>query len=278
MKVDLELPTNWHVPILCIIFPLENPHRREKRYVEYSNVLLNLFSQCNLWRNITFNDNRFFILRNTPVLQLEIFLHNRYALLLRMETLATVKVEIVSEELKVCKRDKQFEGWVFSIAFVPIVFIDDNALCMVLNYVHCPALLLPCLSVCYRNEMDLDQVPSLWWWITCAVESYVANLGELINIHLIALSSKRLHKLKAVFRYTIAVSNTSRSLLYVVELSYFISDITWNLTLYILTEETVYCFCENKPVHDCFELCYRLELDFLGLSERYVMICFYFFM
>ena len=79
-----------------------------------------------------------------------------------METLATEKVEIVSEELKVCKRDKQFEGWVFSIAFVPIVFIDDNALCMVLNYVHCPALLLPCLSVCYRNnEMDLDQVPSL---------------------------------------------------------------------------------------------------------------------
>ena len=56
-----------------------------------------------------------------------------------METLATEKVEIVSKEFKVCKRDKRFEGWVFSIAFVPIVFIDDNALCMVLNYVHCPA-------------------------------------------------------------------------------------------------------------------------------------------
>ena len=34
LKVDLELPTDWHVPILCIIFPLENPHYREKRYVE----------------------------------------------------------------------------------------------------------------------------------------------------------------------------------------------------------------------------------------------------
>ena len=192
LKVDLELPTDWHVPILCIIFPLENPHCREKRYVEYNNVLLNLFSQCNLWRNITLNDNRVFILRNTPVLQLGIFLHNRYALLLRMETLATEKAEIVSEELKVCKRDKRFEGWVFSIAFVPIVFIDDNALCMVLNYVHCPALLLPCLSVCYRNEMDLDQVPSLWWNNLCrgVVRS---EPGELINIHLIALSSKRLH-------------------------------------------------------------------------------------
>ena len=89
LKVDLELPTDWHVPILWIIFPLENPHCREKRYMEYSNVSLNLFSQCNLWRNITFNDNRIFILRITPVLQLGIFLHNRYALLLRMETLAT---------------------------------------------------------------------------------------------------------------------------------------------------------------------------------------------
>ena len=89
LKVDLELPTDWHVPILCIIFPLENSHCREKRYVEYINVLLNLFSQCNLWQNITFNDNLIFILRNTPVLQLGIFLHNRYALLLRMETLAT---------------------------------------------------------------------------------------------------------------------------------------------------------------------------------------------
>ena len=60
--------------------------------------------------------------------------------------------------------------------------------------------------------------------ITCAVDSYVANLGELINVHLIALSSKRLHKLKAVFRYTKAVSNTIRSLLYVVELIYFIRN------------------------------------------------------
>ena len=72
-------------------------------------------------------------------------------------------------------------------------------------------------------------------------------------------------------------SNTSRSLLYVVELSYFI---TWNLTVYNLTEEIVYCFCGNKTVHDCccFELFYRLKLDFLGLLERYVIICFCFFM
>ena len=64
-----------------------------------------------------------------------------------METLHSEKVEIVSEELKVCKRDELPGGWVFSIAFVPIAFIDDNALCMVLIYVHCPALhVLTCLS------------------------------------------------------------------------------------------------------------------------------------
>ena len=147
---------------------------------------------------------------------------------------------------------------------------------------HCVWYWITCAAQLYYSHVSASVIATRWIWtksprcdgITCAVESYVANLGELINIHLIALSSKRLHKLKAVFRYTIAVSNTSRSLLYVVELSYFISDITWNLTLYILTEETVYCFCGNKPVHDCFELCYRLELDFLGLSERYVIICF----
>ena len=48
--------------------------------------------------------------------------------------------------------------------------------------------------------------------------------------------------------------------------SYFI---TWNLTVYNLKEETVYCFCGNKTVHDCccFELFYRLELDFLQVSR-----------
>ena len=56
-------------------FHVENPHFREKWYVEYNNVLLNLFSQCNLWRNITFNSNRIFILRNTPR-QFGIFIHN----------------------------------------------------------------------------------------------------------------------------------------------------------------------------------------------------------
>ena len=174
-----------------------------------------------------------------------------------------------------------FEGWVFSIAFVPIVFIDDNALCMVLNYVHCPALLLPCLSVCYGNEMDLDQVPSLWWnnlcrWVVRSEPGGVDQYSSYCSVFQASSFKPSMFKLKAVFRYTRAVSNTSRSLLYVVELSYFI---TWNLTLRILTEETVYCFCGNKPVHGCccFELFYRLELDFLGLLERYVIICFCFF-
>ena len=141
-----------------------------------------------------------------------------------------------------------FEGWVFSIAFVPIVFIDDKSLCMVLNYVHCPALLLPGLSVCYRNEMDVDQVPSLWWNNLC----------------------------RGVTRIPEQYQTQVEAYCMIIELSY---SITWNLTLYILTEETVYCFCGNKPVHDCccFELFYRLELDFLGLLERYVIICFCFF-
>ena len=46
LKVDLELPTDWLVPILCIIFHLEHPHCRDKLYVEYHNVLLNL--SCNI--------------------------------------------------------------------------------------------------------------------------------------------------------------------------------------------------------------------------------------
>ena len=37
-------------------------------------------------------------------------------------------------------------GWVFSIAFVPFAFLEDNALCMVLICVHCPALLESCVS------------------------------------------------------------------------------------------------------------------------------------
>ena len=123
---------------------------------------------------------------------------------------------------------------------------------------------MPCLSVCYRNEMDLDQVPSLWWNNLCRgdVRSEPGGVDHYSSYCSVFQASS----LKAVFRFTRgrAVSNTSRSLLYVVELSYFIN---WNLTLYILTEETVYCFCGNKPVHDCccFESFYRLALDFLAL-------------
>ena len=194
LKVDLELPTDWHIPILCIIFPLENPHCREKRYVEYTYVLSNLFNQCNLWRNITLNDNRFFILRNTPVLLLGIFLHNRYALLLRMETLATEKAEIVSEELKVCKRDKRFEGWDGYFRSL------SYRLCLLMT-MHCAWYWITCTAQLYYSHVSASVIATRWIWtksprcdgITCAVESYVANLGELINIHLIALSSKRLH-------------------------------------------------------------------------------------
>ena len=111
----------------------------------------------------------------------------------------------------------------------------------------------------------------VWYWIRCTAQLYYSYASasviatrwiltnsprcdginlccgvvrseprELINIHLIALSSKRLH-LKVVFRYQTQVN---------------------------LTEETVCCFCGNKTVHDCccFELFYRLELDFLQVS------------
>ena len=157
-------------------------------------------------------------------------------------------------------------------------------LCLLMT-MHCVWYWITCTAQLYYSHVSASVIATRWIWtksprcdgITCAVESYVANLGELINIHIIALSSKRLHLnwKRSSGIPCIAVSNTSRSRLYVVELSYFI---TWNLTLYILTEETVYWFCGNKPVHDCFELFYRLELDFLGLLERYVIICFYFFM
>ena len=124
--------------------------------------------------------------------------------------------------------------------------------------------------------MDLDQVPR-WGGINLCCGVVRSNLGELINIHLIALSSKYLHSnWKRSSGKPERYQTASKDVLYVVELSYFI---TWNLTLYNLTEEIVYCFCGNKTVHDCccFELFYRLELDFLGLLERYVIICFCFF-
>ena len=167
-----------------------------------------------------------------------------------------------------CKRDKLFQGWVFSIAFVPIVFIDDNALCMVLNFVHCLALLLPCLA----TRWILTKSPRCDGINLCrgVVRSELGGVDQYSPYCSVFQASS--FKLKAVFRYTRAVSNTSRNLLYVF--------ITWNLTLYNLTEESVYCFCGNKTVHDCgcFELFYRLELDFLGLLERYVIICFCFFL
>ena len=64
-------------PDFFIIFPLENSHYRKNWYIEYNHVLLILISQCNWWRNITFNGNCIFTLRNTPVLQLGISILNR---------------------------------------------------------------------------------------------------------------------------------------------------------------------------------------------------------
>ena len=157
-----------------------------------------------------------------------------------------------------CKRDKLFEGWVFSIAFVPIVFIDDNALCMVLNYVHYPALLLPCLA----TRWILTKSPRCDGINLCrgVVRSELGGVDPSWSIFILLLC------LPSVFIQTesgLQVYQSGIKHKYVVELSYFI---TWNLTLYNLTEETVYCFCGNKTVHDCccFELFYRLELDFLG--------------
>ena len=55
------LPTDWHVLILCIIFHLENLYFKLKWYVEFGNVLLNLFSQWNLCQYITFYRNHNFV-------------------------------------------------------------------------------------------------------------------------------------------------------------------------------------------------------------------------
>ena len=55
------LPTDWHVLILCIIFHLENLYFKLKWYVDYGNVLLNLFSQWNLCQYITFYRNHNFV-------------------------------------------------------------------------------------------------------------------------------------------------------------------------------------------------------------------------
>ena len=157
-------------------------------------------------------------------------------------------------------------------------------LCLLMT-MHCVWYWITCTAQLYYSHVSASVIATRWIWtkssrcdgITCAVESYVANLGELINIHLIALSAKRLHLNWKRSSGIPERYQTQVEAYCVVELSYFI---TWNLTLYILTEETVYCFCGNKPVHDCccFELFYRLELDFLGLLERYVIICFCFFM
>ena len=110
----------WSFPVIsCIIFHLENPHCRGKWYVEYNCVLSNSISQWNLWRNITFSGNHMFVLRNSSVLQLRIFTNNRthYCYAYKHWLL----------KLKVCKRDELFKGWVFSIAFLPIAFLEDDA-------------------------------------------------------------------------------------------------------------------------------------------------------
>ena len=129
----------------------------------------------------------------------------------------------------------------------------------------------------------------VWYWIRCTAQLYYSHASaSVIATRWILTNFRRCDGInlccgvvrsepRGVDQYSsycsvfqasssesgLQVSNTSRSLL--VELSYFI---TWNLTVYNLTEETVYCFCGNKTVHDCccFELFYRLELDFLQVS------------
>ena len=117
-----------------------------------------------------------------------------------------------------CKRDKLFEGWVFSIAFVPIVFIDDNALCMVLNYVHYPALLLPCLA----TRWILTKSPRCDGINLCrgVVRSELGGVDQYSSYCSVFQASS--FKLKAVFRYTRAVSNTSMLLNWVI-----LSPETW---------------------------------------------------
>ena len=130
----------------------------------------------------------------------------------------------------------------------------------------------------------------VWYWIRCTAQLYYSHASaSVIATRWILTNSPRCDginlccgvvrsELGGVDQYSsycsvfqasssesgLQVSNTTRSLF--VELSYFI---TWNLTVYNLKEETVYCFCGNKTVHDCccFELFYRLELDFLQVSR-----------
>ena len=159
-------------------------------------------------------------------------------------------------------------------------------------------------SLSYRLCL-LMTMHCVWYWIRCTAQLYYSHASaSVITTRWILTNSPRCDGINlccgvvrsepggvdqyssycSVFQASssesgLQVSYTSKSLL--VELSYFI---TWNLTVYLTDlEETVYCFCGNKTVHDCccFELFYRLELDFLqvsGLLERYVIICFWFLM
>ena len=180
-----------------------------------------------------------------------------------------------------CKRDELFEyglrdGYFRSLSY---------RLCLLMT-MHCEWYWITCTAQLYYSHVSASVIATRWILTKSprcdglnlcrgVVLSEPGGVDQYSSYCSVFQASS--FKLKAVFGYTTEVSNTSRSLLYAVELSYFI---TWNLTLYNLIEETVYCFCGNKTVHDCccFELFYRLELDFLGLLERYVIICFCFFM
>ena len=143
-----------------------------------------------------------------------------------------------------------------------------------------------------------------WYWIKCTAQLYYSHAsasviatrwiltnsprcdginlccwvvrsepGELINIHLIALSSKRLH-LKAVFRYQTQVE--AYLLNWVI-----LSPETWLSIIWQKKLSAV--FVEIKLCMTVVVLSYFIGWNltffkFLGLLERYVIICFWFFM
>ena len=170
----------------------------------------------------------------------------------------------------VCKRDKLFEGWVFSIAFVPIVFIDDNALCMVLNYVHYPALILPCLA----TRWILTKSPRCDGINLCrgVVRSELGGVDQYSSYCSVFQASS--FKLKAVFRYTQyytrAVSNTIMLLNWVI-----LSPETW---LSIISQKKLSTvFVEIKLCMTVVVLSYFIGWN-LTFLERYVIIWFCFFL
>ena len=151
-----------------------------------------------------------------------------------------------------CKRDKLFEHGLRDGYFRSLSY----RLCLLMT-MHCVWYWITCTAQLYYSHVSASVIATRWILIKSpptprsdginlcrgVIRSEPGEVDQYSSYCSVFQASS--FKLKAVFRYTRAVSNTSRSLLYVVELSYFI---TWNLTLYNLTEETVYCFCGNKTV------------------------------